>query len=58
MKVCVSCWRINEDSTEECVGCGFNNFQDIIPIEEELPPPFYNNAEEYKEVVNGKEEVD
>lgn len=49
MKVCVDCYRINEDDAEECVGCGFTNFQNIIPMEEELPAPFYNSAEEYEE---------
>lgn len=55
MKVCVDCYRVNEDNAEECVGCGFSNFQDILPIEEdELPAPFYDSAEEYEEVDNGK----
>jgi len=53
--MCVDCYRVNEDNAEECVGCGGNSFKDIMPIEEELPPPFYNNAERYKEVENGKE---
>lgn len=52
MKVCADCYRINFDDAEECVGCGFTNFQDVIPVEEELPPPFYNSAEEYKEAID------
>ena len=52
MKVCVNCDRINEDSVEECVGCGFTNFQIILPIEED-EPACYERQEDYKEVDNG-----
>ena len=51
MKVCIDCYRVNKDDAEKCIGCGGDNFQDIIPIEEEeFPIPFYNNADGYKEV--------
>lgn len=55
MKACVSCHRVNKDNAEECIECGGKDFQNIVTVEEGLPPPFYNNAERYKEADDGKE---
>ena len=51
MKVCVDCYRVNKDNAEECVGCGFTNFQPILPIEEP-EPACYERLEDYKEEDN------
>lgn len=42
MKVCDTCFRINPDDVEKCVGCGGTEFTPL------LPPPFYNNWRENK----------
>jgi len=50
MKHCTNCHRVNPDNVKECIECEGKEFQHIII--DKLPPPFYNNTEEYKEANN------
>lgn len=47
MKVCLLCYRVNDDGATECTECGsYNCFTDLV---------FYNDKGRYEEVKDGKE---